>query len=116
MDKFRLKREVRQFFHKDEHTNVYDLPTWKSKGIPEEILDVVERIYVDYGHQHELSSGTKAADLSGWSKDGNKAHFQFTIEVQDIDHSIYEAVSVPKLMGKIQKVINNYFDSNHPNF
>lgn len=102
--KYKLKPEARQFFGDKYHTQIGDLKLWKSTGIPIELLDEVELVYVQLGHERDNSSS-----LCGWSLKGPEAHFHFTIKVRDIDNTQYQEIDRAKLIDEIQKVTNRFF-------
>lgn len=66
-------------------------------------------VYVDYG----VKTSPNGYNLSGWSSNnGNpKAHFEFTVNVLDIEIRSYESVKVAEVIDEIQKVLNKYFKS-----
>lgn len=110
--KYKLKVNARQFFNKERSKDINTAEWWKKHySIPIELLDEVDMVYVDYGHLRILSSGTEVQDLHGWSSEGGKAHFEFTLKVLDLEYDKYKGVQIPKLMDEIQKVCNKYFKS-----
>lgn len=106
--KFRLKKETRKYFDEKYHYSIQDLKQWQSECIRKELLDEVEQVYVDYGHEYRSSSLIGCKDLSGWESKDNKANFKFTINILDIKHSVYEKINISELMDEIQKSINKY--------
>ena len=112
--KYRLKKEARQFFDKKYHDKINNLKQWNSYGIPIQVLNEVERVYIDYGHDRLSEKGdVKSSSLSGWEskqKDSDgQAHYCFTVKVQDISRVTNEKVEACKLLDEIQKVLNKYF-------
>ena len=107
MGKYKLKKEARQFFDEKYHTKIYPLSIWEKELISINLLDEVENVYVDYG----VKTSPNSSNLSGWSSnDGNpKAHFEFTVNVLDIENRSYESVKVAEVIDEIQKVLNKYF-------
>lgn len=110
MDKYRLKPDARKFFDKKLHHENQKMIWWqKYYGIPIELLDEVEMVYIDYGHSYKLESGTKTANLQGWQSDGRKARFHFTVKIDDIEHKDYDKINLADVMQEIQTVLNDYF-------
>lgn len=104
--KFKLKKQARQFFDEKYHKAIKELKYWQEEKIRSELLDEVDAVYVDYGHEHTLSSGTRCSDLSGW--DSEKAQFKFTVNILDIKNTDYEKIKVAEMMDEIQKTLNKY--------
>lgn len=104
MDKFRLKPAVRKYFDEDLHTKIHDLETWESQGIPKEILERVDRAFVEYGIEHGKYRG-----LKGWSNDDQQAHYPFTVILQNINLATFNEIDEAHLMDKIQSAIKDYF-------
>jgi hypothetical protein len=109
MTKYKLKKEARQFFEDKYHQEIKEISFWKDLCIPIQLLDEVDIVYVDYGHESILTSGTKTSSLKGWSREGKRAEFRFSLQVNDIEISDYEKVDIVELMDEIQKVTNSYF-------
>jgi len=55
IQKYKLKVEARKFFDEKHHTEMYDLKTWNAMGIPIQVLDEVEMVYIEYGHENKVS-------------------------------------------------------------
>lgn len=102
--KYKLKKDARQFFDEKYHEKIQPLEYWNEITVHKNLLDEVERCYIDYGHEF----GTRT-DLSGWTSIGNKAEFRFTLNVTDINNTDYDKVNVAELMDEMQKVCNKYF-------
>lgn len=111
MTKFRLKKEARQFFEqKDFIRSILPLSVWVDHHrIPEELLEIVEPVYVSYGHERISPTGVRTANLAGWSGEEKQAHFEFTVWVNDIEAEDYGNIKVAELMDEMQKVLNRYF-------
>lgn len=107
--KYKLKVNARQFYPTELHRYTETLEVWKKKNIPIELLDEVDVVYITFGHEKELSGGTKTASLCGWKSEGQEAHFHFTLKVSDISNQDYNKVSISELMDNMQKITNNYF-------
>lgn len=107
--KYKLKIDARRFFDEKHHTDVCELKYWKDHEIPIQVLDEVDRVYIDLGHEYSLSTGTKSRSISGWKNDGKEAHLNFSLKVLDIEHKEYKSINVPEVMDEIQKVVNKYF-------
>ncbi len=107
MEKYKLKVAARQFFKKSLHDDIYELSIWKKEGIPIELLDEVDKVYINYGHERTHRDGYKSSDLQGWDKE--KAEFKFTIIFPEMDYNDYDKVSIPELMDEMQKVTNRFF-------
>ncbi len=112
--KFKLKVDARKFFDEKYHEKIMAQQDWEHNCIPLQLLDEVERVYIDYGHDR-LNSDKKCAssNLCGWEskqKDSEgQSHYQFTLKIQDISNKEYQKVNVPILMDELQKVANTYF-------
>lgn len=106
MNLYKLKKEARQFFPGDLSYKTMPLERWESLIIPVNLLDEVEKVYIDFGRKDGIRT-----DLRGWSSnDGSpNAHFEFTVRVNDIENEEYKEVSIPDVMDEIQKVLNKYF-------
>ncbi len=109
MEKFKLKVAARQFFSDSYTKRIEEMKFWKSVGIPKELLDEVDNVYIEYGHEKTLESGNKSSTLCGWDGNKKEADFRFTVKVQDISHTNYDKCDIPKLMDKMQKVVNEFF-------
>ena len=107
--KYKLKKEARQFFDEKHHTNIYPIEVWKKEGIHINLLDEVDRVYIDYGIKFS-ESGT---GLKGHSGEKKEAHYEFTIRVLDMDYKEYENVKVAPLMDELQKVCDRYFKNGY---
>lgn len=106
--KYKLKKEARQFFDKKYHTVIHTGKYWEELNIHENLLDEVEKVYVDYG----IRASPIASVISGWSSNEGEptAEFHFTLKVNDISSKKYEQVSIPELMDEMQKVVNKFFN------
>lgn len=107
--KFKLKKEARQFFDVKYHKEIQTLKWWDSIKVHKNLLDEVELCHIDYGHTEKLSKDSSSTSLCGWTQDGKKAEFRFTLKVIDIEHSDYDKVKIAELMDEMQKVCNKYF-------
>lgn len=107
MEKYRLKKEARQFFKKKHHTDIKTEEEWFKNRIPIEVLEEVEKVYLKYG----VKTSEAAASLCGLDHGEKLAHFEFTVIVEDITFKEYESVDTSEMMDKIQKVLNQYFKS-----
>ncbi len=110
MQKYRLKKEVREFFKDKFSTDIYSLETWRSYTIPEEILELVPKVHIIYGNEYITSSGTKVSSLKGCSGPDKEAKFHFTIVFSDITFNEYDEVDVAEVMDEIQQVLNRRFN------
>ena len=108
MQKYKLKVEARQFFNDSYAKEIKDKDSWKNLGIPIELLNEVNNVYIQYGHEENLSKST-VTSLRSWDGHKQKAEFRFTIKVQDIDNENYNNCNIPKLMDEMQEVVNNFF-------
>ena len=108
--KFKLKKEVRHLFDTKYSEQIEDLKFWEAANFRTELLDKVDRIYVDYGHENISKEKYTATDLRGWSSVNNKAQFRFTINVLDMENRDYEKINMPEMMDEIQKMINNFIE------
>jgi hypothetical protein len=108
--KWRLKKEARQFFEKRGFVNNrLSLCHWmEHHKIPEELLEMVENCHVTFGHDSVSEYGTRSSSLSGWKSDGKTAHFQFTVWVGEIEQSDYRDIDINDLLDEIQKTLNRY--------
>ncbi len=106
--KYKLKVDARKFFSKEYARHIEPMTFWKSVEVPIQLLDEVDLVYVDYGHESVLESGTKYSSLSGWSGQEG-AQYKFTIKVQDMKNAEYEKVNIHELMDEFQKVANRFF-------
>lgn len=108
MNNYRLKPELRSYFKNNFQTDVEPLKWWKERGVPEEILDIVEKTYITYGHKNgELTK------LNSWSSnktgiDIGTAKYNFTINIEDISNSEKDKFPLTKLMDELQKTTNNF--------
>jgi hypothetical protein len=109
MEKFKLKVEARQFFSESYAKEIQEMKFWERLGIPKQLLDEVDNVYIEYGHKKQLSKDAKAINLCGWSGTKNEAEFLFTIKIKDISNFAYSKVDVPKLMDEMQKVVSKFF-------
>lgn len=105
IEKYKLKADARKFFDEKHHANINELKTWNAMGIPIQVLDEVESVYIDYGQENTY----KSSSLRGWSAEGKIAKFRFTIIVNDIDMVDYEKTNMPELMDELQKIANKFF-------
>lgn len=105
--KYKLKVNARQFFSKEYARHIEPMTFWKSVEVPIQLLDEVDLVYVDYGHESVLDSGTKYNSLSGWRKE--EADFKFTIKVQEMTSKEYNEVNIHELMDEFQKIANKFF-------
>ena len=107
MTKFRLKKEARQFFKEKFHYEVKPLDYWESHIISPNLLDEVDRVYVEFGTKY-TESETK---LKGWSSNNGdpNAYFNFTVYVNNMGAKDYRNVNIPDVMDEIQKVLNRFF-------
>jgi len=105
----KLKKKARQFFEIQYHKEIKPLKFWQSLNIHLNLLDEVELCYIDYGHTEKLSESATCTSLCGWTYEGNKATFRFTLNVSDIEHSQYDKVKIAEVMDEMQKVANKYF-------
>src|SRR6478609_10695196 len=103
--KYKLKKEARQFFKKDWHTDILTSDRWKKRSIPTELLDEVEKVYLSFG----ISTSDISKTLCGHKGNERESHFEFTVHVADHDWKEYEAVDRGALMDKIQSVLDTYF-------
>ena len=108
--KYKLKVDARKFFTKEYSRHIEPIRFWESVNIHINLLDEVDTVYVDYGHESVLESGTKTSSLSGWNKDF--ADFRFAIKFPEMKHDQYEKVKIHELMDEFQKVANRYFKGN----
>jgi hypothetical protein len=108
MIKYKLKKEARQFFHKDYEVTIKPTEFWQKENIHENLLDKVDNVHIDYG----IASSDYSKNLSGWnSNDGEpNARYHFTVNIDGIASRNYNQVSVPDMMDEIQKVLNRYFE------
>ncbi len=107
MNKYRLKKDARQFFDEKFHDKISSLEFWEKEIISINLLDEVENVYVEYG----IKSSENGTSLKGWGDGyGNpKAQFHFTVNVKDISCKKYDTVKIPELMDEMQKVLNRFF-------
>lgn len=104
MEKFKLKKDARHFFKKDLSEKIEKLDWWKKIGIPIELLDEVDVVYIEFGNEERPGF----VSCRGWSGKNNEANFKFTIKVVDIEHKDYEKIDTVELMDEIQRVINEF--------
>lgn len=108
--KYKLKVDARKFFPEKLHEEVQDMKLWqKHHCIPIELLDEVDKVYLEFGHSYKLKSGSKTSDLCGFDNTKKKGKFHFTVNVDDFKYENYKSVKISELMDAIQKVLNTYF-------
>ncbi len=107
MERYRLKKEARQFFKDKYHTDIEAFEYWEEKKIPIEVLEEVEKVYLKYG----ISNGDRVVSLCGLDHAKKLSHFEFTVMVEDITYNEYKSVNTSKMMDKIQIVLNQFFKS-----
>lgn len=105
-EKYKLKKEARQFFDDKYSEKIYPLKTWNSEGIHINLLDKVSRVFVDYGQKRNESS----TDLKSWHGSNKTAEIQFTLCVSEIDYSEYDDLDIPELMDNLQKTVDKFFN------
>lgn len=103
--KYKLKVKARIFFDDKFHTSVEALSWWENHVIGLPLLDEVNKIYVEYGHE----ASPKCKMLKGWSSEGGIAHFPFTVNINEVTCKDHEEVDVCEVMDEIQKVLDKYF-------
>ncbi len=109
MNKYKLKPEARKFFNKDLSTQVKDLSWWNKNVIPEELLNEVGKVHVEYGHR----KSEIGISLSGWKGEEQEGEFLFTVKVSDMSNKDYTAVNISVVMDEIQNVLDKYFKNNY---
>jgi hypothetical protein len=107
MAKYKLKIAARQFFDKKFHDKVEPLDYWHDRFINATLLDEVEKVFVELGHQVD----DVRTDISGWRSNHNepKALFYFTVNVMDITSREYDQINRAEVLDEIQAVLNRYF-------
>lgn len=110
MNKYRLKKEARQFFKPDMALRISPMSFWEKETVHPALLDEVERVNVTYGKQTGMDSRT----MSNWKSDDGDgksvANFFFTVTLNDCTNEEYNDVNVAELMDKIQAAINKHFE------
>lgn len=102
--KYKLKEAARQFFDKDTARRIDTLDCWQKQTIPIQLLEEVSNVHIEYGHKNGIRT-----DLCEWKNEGEVAEFKFTVVVSEIGNKDYESVSIPYVMDKIQKVLDEVF-------
>lgn len=102
--KYRLKKEVYNYFPPSYYSETLTIEKWTSKMVPETMLDKVERVYVQYGHGDDSFKS-----LGGYSRERRESEIRFTVILSDSDHDEFSDMCIDQVMGKIQAVLNNHF-------
>lgn len=107
MTRYKLKKAARQFFDKKLHEEIKPLEFWNKKTISANLLDEVDKVYIDFGIKRSEST----TDLKGWNNNNEdpNAHFHFTVYVNDMQYVDYKNIEIAEVMDEIQKVLNVYF-------
>jgi hypothetical protein len=113
MTKFRLKKEARQFFDEKYHKIIWPENTWKEQKFMLELLEPVERVYIECGHENRTEDQKiRSVSNSGWSRTGEhdgESRFHFTIKIQDVDYLDHERkINPTELMDMVQATVNDY--------
>lgn len=106
--KFKLKKEARQFFDEYLHRRTQSLESWAEANIPIQLLDKTDLCYVYFGYDEETEDRIHTI-LTQWENDGKKADFRFTLRIEDMESADYHKVKISEVMDEIQKVVNEYF-------
>jgi hypothetical protein len=110
--KFRLKKEVCHLFGDGYKRGIKEMHLWNADGIPAQILEEVERLHISYGHKSISFNGLSSSNLSGWTSEGNKAEFHFTVTLNGVSSEEYNDIDPRKLMDDIQYAINAFVSEN----
>lgn len=109
MERFRLKKEARQFFDKEQHVRIETLEVWNSLTISEVLLEPVGRVLIEYGIVKDDSDKTKLTNLCSWKGTEQEAEFKFTLRVSDITNKEYTIVDKVVLMDALEETANKFF-------
>ncbi len=104
--KYRLKKEARQFFKKELHTETDTLDWWEKNNIHINLLEQCEKAFIEYGHKKEEKDITF---LSAHDTGTRIGHFKFTVNVLDLTLEEYANINIAELMERLQETSNNFF-------
>jgi len=108
--KYRLKKDARQFFPDTLQRSIMPLFSWHRHNISMALLEEMQRASVIQGYRH--GGEVDHVSMSSFKKQGKDtgvAELYFTIEITEMTHENFHNIEVPDLMDTLQKEVNNFF-------
>lgn len=93
---FRLKREAVPFFKDIYTTDVGSWETWMARGISENALEELPKVYMSYGHK----DGNHTSLCSHEWKDSS-AKFKFELNITDVSADLYGELKSEKNIAEM---------------